>query len=107
MIGQLLEMLKELVDNDELYDVMARIMKKMYDSLIKAGFTEVQELWPPKAWVSRLHKSSQNIFPAEMPEFLFAKIIYGQFSDLVDIFVIPQPEDDDDILRDHLQCTLK
>ena len=42
MIDELLEMLKELEENDEFFDTIARILKKSYNSLIKAGFTQEQ-----------------------------------------------------------------
>ena len=42
MLEQLLEILKEFEASDELFDTMARVMKKLYDSLVKAGFTESQ-----------------------------------------------------------------
>ena len=42
MIEQLVEMLRAVEENDELFDIMARMMKKSYDALIKAGFSEEQ-----------------------------------------------------------------
>ena len=42
----MLEMVKELLDqlenDDEYFDKVARVAKKMHDSLVKAGFTEEQ-----------------------------------------------------------------
>ena len=42
MIEQLVEMLRAVEENDELFDIMARMMKKSYDALINAGFSEEQ-----------------------------------------------------------------
>jgi len=44
MIEQLVEMLRAVEENDELFDIMARMMKKSYDALVKAGFTEEQAI---------------------------------------------------------------
>ena len=42
MTEQLLEMLRKVEKCDELFDITARILKKSYDAMIKAGFTEEQ-----------------------------------------------------------------
>ena len=42
MLEQLKEMLKEVVADDELFDLMAQGLKKAHGALIKAGFTEEQ-----------------------------------------------------------------
>lgn len=44
MIEQLLEMLREVEQNDELFDITAHLMRKFYDSLLKVGFTEEQAI---------------------------------------------------------------
>lgn len=44
MIERLIELLKEVEENDEFFDLMAHLIKKMYDALIKAGFTEEQAI---------------------------------------------------------------
>lgn len=42
MLEELLEMLREMEKCDEFFDIMARMMKKSYEALIKAGFSEEQ-----------------------------------------------------------------
>ncbi|KKR48950.1 MAG: hypothetical protein UT86_C0002G0125 [Candidatus Magasanikbacteria bacterium GW2011_GWC2_40_17] len=42
MVEDLLEVLKEVVESDELFEVLARATKKAYDAMVKAGFTEEQ-----------------------------------------------------------------
>jgi len=42
MLEQLIEMMREMEQNDELFEIGARLMKKSYDALIKAGFNEEQ-----------------------------------------------------------------
>jgi hypothetical protein len=42
MIEQMVELMKELEKNDELFKITARMMRKLYDSLIEVGFTEAQ-----------------------------------------------------------------
>lgn len=42
MVEQLVEVMREMEKNDELFNIMARMMKKMYNALINAGFTEDQ-----------------------------------------------------------------
>ncbi len=42
MIEQMKEMLRTLGDDPELFSLLARTMKKGYDALVVAGFTEEQ-----------------------------------------------------------------
>lgn len=42
MLEQLKEMLKEMIADDELFDLAAQGMKKCHKALVKAGFTEEQ-----------------------------------------------------------------
>lgn len=44
MMEELLEMLREYEQNDEIFETLARMMRKMYDALIKAGFTPEQAM---------------------------------------------------------------
>lgn len=41
-MDELKEMLREMLKEDELFDLGAQLLKKTYDSLIKTGFTEEQ-----------------------------------------------------------------
>lgn len=42
MLEQLKEMLKEVAADDELFELMAKSMKKLHGALIKEGFSEEQ-----------------------------------------------------------------
>jgi O-methyltransferase involved in polyketide biosynthesis len=42
MIKMILAMLKQLNENDEFFEVVASMMKKLYDALLEAGFTKQQ-----------------------------------------------------------------
>jgi RecJ-like exonuclease len=42
MFDDVLKQLKEFEEHDELMDTVARITKKTYDALIRAGFTDEQ-----------------------------------------------------------------
>jgi hypothetical protein len=42
MLEELLKMLREMEECDEFFDIMARMMKKSYDALIRAGFSKEQ-----------------------------------------------------------------
>jgi hypothetical protein len=39
MVEQLKEMMRELLADDEFYDLLAQGMKKMHDALVRAGFS--------------------------------------------------------------------
>lgn len=42
MLEQLKEMVRMMVEDDELFDLTAQLLKKSHSALIKAGFTEEQ-----------------------------------------------------------------
>lgn len=42
MLEQLKEMLKEVATDDELFELMAKTMKKLHGALVKEGFTNEQ-----------------------------------------------------------------
>ena len=42
MLERFKEMLREFVEDDELFDLVAQGLKKSHNALIKAGFTEDQ-----------------------------------------------------------------
>jgi len=42
MLEQTKEALKEFVEDDEIFDLLAKGLKKCHGSLVKAGFTEEQ-----------------------------------------------------------------
>lgn len=44
MLAQLMEMFKEVEENDEFFKTIASAMKKMFDALVEKGFTEEQAL---------------------------------------------------------------
>jgi hypothetical protein len=44
MIEQLKEMIRELAEDDEIMHLVARAMRKFYNSLIDAGFTPEQAM---------------------------------------------------------------
>jgi len=44
MIDQLIDIIEELSKNDKLFDGLATMYKKTFDSLVKAGFTEEQAM---------------------------------------------------------------
>lgn len=39
MIEELVELMKSIEANEEFFEVLARLMRKMYDALVKAGFS--------------------------------------------------------------------
>jgi len=42
MLDQIKELIKTIADDDELFDLSAKLLRKSYDALIKEGFTEEQ-----------------------------------------------------------------
>lgn len=42
MLEQIIAMMKEFEQNDELFAIGARLIKKSYDALVEAGFNEAQ-----------------------------------------------------------------
>lgn len=44
MIEMILGMLKEMNGNDEFFEIIASMMRKFYDALLKEGFTEKQAI---------------------------------------------------------------
>jgi hypothetical protein len=42
VVEMILDMLKKLNESDEFFDVVASMMKKLYDALLREGFTEDQ-----------------------------------------------------------------
>jgi hypothetical protein len=44
MVERLLEMMREVMENDEFFELQANMIKKFYDALVTAGFTEEQAL---------------------------------------------------------------
>ena len=42
VVEMILHMLKQLNESDEFFDVVASMMKKLYDALLREGFTEDQ-----------------------------------------------------------------
>jgi len=44
MLEMLLEFLREIEKRDEFFDLMARVHKKSFDAMVKAGFTEDQAI---------------------------------------------------------------
>lgn len=42
MLEQLLAMMRDVEQNDEFFDLVARMMKRLYDALIRAGFNAEQ-----------------------------------------------------------------
>lgn len=42
LLEMILDMLEQIEDNDEFFETVASIMKKLYDALLKVGFTEKQ-----------------------------------------------------------------
>lgn len=44
MLDQMIEMLKAMLERDEIFKVGAQMVKKSYDAMIEVGFTEEQAL---------------------------------------------------------------
>jgi hypothetical protein len=44
MLDQMIAMLRTMLKRDELFEIGAQMVKKSYDAMIKAGFTEDQAL---------------------------------------------------------------
>jgi hypothetical protein len=42
VMEMMLDMLEQIEDSEEFFETIASIMKKLYDALLKAGFTEKQ-----------------------------------------------------------------
>jgi len=42
MVDNILKMLKRFNETDEFFETVASMMKKLYDALVKAGFSEDQ-----------------------------------------------------------------
>lgn len=44
MLKQMIAMMREVEQNEEFFEIMARMSKKMFDALVKAGFKEDQAI---------------------------------------------------------------
>lgn len=44
MVEQIKELLREFLEDDEISDMMAKIMMKNYQALLKAGFSEANAI---------------------------------------------------------------